>query len=200
MPEQTAELASCARLEQLPKPFHPEIAFAGRSNVGKSSLINVITGTRVAPVSRTPGKTRTIRLYLWHPPKGKALCLVDLPGYGWADLPGHVRAKWHPLVEGYLAARPSLRGVVLVADLRRGSTPLDHDMAVWLRGQGIPALVIASKADKVPRGQRAALLDALADGTGVPLDDIIQFSASTGEGAKAAGNALQALTRAARPR
>ncbi|MCU0612203.1 MAG: ribosome biogenesis GTP-binding protein YihA/YsxC [Candidatus Eisenbacteria bacterium] len=194
------ELRSCAALADLPKPFHGEIAFAGRSNVGKSSLINALLGRRLAPISRTPGKTRTLRLYLWSPEKGAPICLVDLPGYGWARLPDRVRERWHPLVEGYLSQRPTLRGVVVVADLRRGCTEMDHAMAGWLRERDIPAVVIASKADKVPRGQRAALLQALADGTGVPRDDIIQFSAITGEGAKAAGKALQELARAASPR
>ncbi|MBN1424778.1 ribosome biogenesis GTP-binding protein YsxC [Candidatus Fermentibacteria bacterium] len=193
MPTLPVQLESCASLAQLPKPFHPEIAFAGRSNVGKSSLINAITGVRIAPVSRTPGKTRTLRLYLWHPPKGAAICLVDLPGYGWANLPGHVLARWHPLVEGYLAGRPTLRAVVLVADLRRGSTVLDHDMAVWLRGQGMPYLVVAAKADKISRSKRATLLDAIATATAVSAEDIIEFSTVTREGYRAVHAAVAAL-------
>lgn len=173
---QPPEPKSCASLADLPRPFHPEIAFVGRSNVGKSSLINVILSAWVAPVSRTPGKTRAIRLYLWHPPKGQPIRLVDLPGYGWADLPHHVRARWHPLVEGYLSTRTTLRGAVLVADLRRGGTDLDRDMAGWLRSRTMPYVVVASKADKVPRGRRAALREAMALATGVSAPDIIEFS------------------------
>jgi len=189
------ELKSCAGLKDLPKPFYPEIAFAGRSNAGKSSLINGIVGRRIAPISRTPGKTRTLRLYLWRPARRTALCLVDLPGYGWAHLPSHVRARWHPLVEGYLATRPTLHGVVIVADLRRGCTPLDQDMAGWLREHRIPAVVIATKVDKVPRSRRHALREELAVGTGVPFDEVIQFSALTKEGERVVRDALIALVR-----
>jgi GTP-binding protein len=189
------ELKSCATLRDLPKPFHPEIAFAGRSNAGKSSLINGIVGRRIAPISNTPGKTRTLRLYLWQPARRLSLCLVDLPGYGWAQLPSEVRARWHPMVEGYLTTRPTLCGVVIVADLRRGCTPLDHDMAGWLRERGMPFIVVATKADKVSQSRRYGLTQQLAEGTGVPLGEIVQFSALTKEGTRAVREALTVLPR-----
>ncbi len=169
------------------------MAFVGRSNVGKSTLINAILGARRAPVSRTPGKTRTIRLYLWKAPRSPAVCLVDLPGYGWADLPAHVRAAWGPLIEGYLRTRETLRGVVVVVDLRRGGTDLDNEMATWLRVQGIPYIVVATKVDKVNRGARPALLLATARATLVAVDEIVTFAAPDRDGLHVVRRAVRRL-------
>ncbi len=168
-------------LDELPKELFPEITFAGRSNVGKSSLINVVLGRALAPISRTPGKTRSLRFYE-SVLAGRRINLVDLPGYGWARLPDEFRERWKALVEGYLIQRAALKGVVLVTDLRRGHNVLDEQMAHWLRTMEMPYAVVATKVDKVPRGRRRALLGPLARGTGVETADVVEFSAKRGEG------------------
>jgi len=175
------KIKSISDLRRLPRPFHPEIAFAGRSNVGKSSLINTILGRKIAPISGTPGKTRSIRFYPWTY-RRLSMVLVDLPGYGWAKLPEAIRMKWRYLVEGYFADRPTLCGIVLVVDFRRGENNLDTQMTDWLHTKGMPYIVVASKADKISRSKRRDLLGQISRGTATPVEDIIPFSATTREG------------------
>ena len=172
---------SVSRLRDLPKEFLPEVAFAGRSNVGKSSLINSIIGRNVAPISQVPGKTRSIRWYECTL-RRRTLGLVDLPGYGWAKLPVSVRQQWKDLVEGYLIHRKTLLGVVLVTDLRRGENDLDHQMASWLNSAGIRYLVVANKADKIKRMQLGTLLEGVARGTLVRSQDVVACSSPRGDG------------------
>lgn len=186
-------LGTASALKELPHERYPEIALAGRSNVGKSSLINTLVGRKLAPISRTPGKTRTLRFYAT-PLKGSDwLTLVDLPGYGWARLPLVMRQKWQHLVEGYLNQRSVLKGVALVTDLRRGSTELDRQMASWLRRQQLPYVVVATKVDKIRVSKRRRLVAELAEGAMAEQRDIVQFSATTGEGKKEAFAAFSRL-------
>jgi len=181
MPSSSGSIVSVSDLKNLPRPYNPEIAFAGRSNVGKSSLINTVLGRRIAPISGTPGKTRSIRFYPWTF-KRFAMILVDLPGYGWAKLPESIRMKWRYLVEGYFSDRPSLCGIVLVVDIRRGENDLDIQMADWLNTKGMEYIVVANKVDKISRSKRRDLLGQIARGTATPLEDIIPFSSITKEG------------------
>ena len=134
----------------------PEIAFAGRSNVGKSSAINALTGRRrLARTSKTPGRTQTINFY----DLGDAARLVDLPGYGYARVAQSLRAQWAELVGAYLGSRATLVGVVVVMDARHPYTPLDAQLLEWL--PQLPTLVLLSKADKLSRAEQAAALRSL---------------------------------------
>lgn len=145
------------RPAELPQPGPPEIAFAGRSNVGKSSAINALLGRRrLAFTSKTPGRTQTINFY----DIGEAR-LVDLPGYGYARVPQAVRAQWKELVGAYLSSRPSLAGVVVIMDARHPLTALDQQLLDWLGDTR--KLVILAKADKLSRAEQAALRKKLGD-------------------------------------
>ncbi|HSA88373.1 MAG TPA: ribosome biogenesis GTP-binding protein YihA/YsxC [Burkholderiales bacterium] len=151
-------LASAGRAAELPPPGPPEIAFAGRSNVGKSSAINALVGRkRLAFTSKTPGRTQTINFYCL----GDAVRLVDLPGYGYARVPRAQRARWRELVGAYLSSRPSLVGIVVIMDARHPLTALDAQLLEWL-GERRKLLVLA-KADKLTRAEQAALKGRFAD-------------------------------------
>lgn len=140
---------SIARPQDLPLPNGPEIAFAGRSNAGKSSAINTLVGhTRLAFVSKTPGRTQLVNLFRM--PGGAAL--VDLPGYGYADVPEAIRKQWIRLLEKYLTGRQSLIGLILIMDVRHPLTPLDCQMINWFAPTGRPIHVLLTKADKLTRG------------------------------------------------
>ena len=140
---------------ELPPPGVPEIAFAGRSNAGKSSAINTLTGRRrLAFVSKTPGRTQLINFFS----AGRAAFLVDLPGYGYAGVPGDVRRHWEGLVGGYIAERASLAGVVVVMDARHPLTALDRQLVDWLRSSARPVHVLLTKADKLSRQAAVATL------------------------------------------
>ena len=139
---------------ELPPPGLPEIAFAGRSNAGKSSAINTLAGRRrLAFVSKTPGRTQLINFFSL----GSEAFLVDLPGYGYAGVPGAVREHWKHLVGTYIAERPSLALVVVVMDIRHPLTTLDRTLLEWLRDAGRRAHVLLTKADKLSKqaAQRA---------------------------------------------
>jgi GTP-binding protein len=146
-------LASAAGLADMPPPGPAEIVFAGRSNVGKSSAINALTGRkRLAFTSKTPGRTQTINFYAL----GAGARLVDLPGYGYAKVPQAVRAQWRTLVGSYLGSRDTLGGVVLVMDARHPLAPLDRQLIGFLGEARLLALL--SKADKLTRAEQATTL------------------------------------------
>ena len=135
----------------------PEIAFAGRSNAGKSSAINTLAGhTRLAYVSKTPGRTQLINLFRLK----NGAALVDLPGYGYAEVPEAVRKQWQGLLEHYLTRRPNLVGLVLIMDARRPFTPLDRKMIDWFATTGRPIHCLLTKADKLTRQEQAETLRA----------------------------------------
>lgn len=151
--ERTAGLAS-----QFPKNELPQIAFSGRSNVGKSSLINGLLGRKkLARVSAAPGKTITVNYYNID----RRFYLVDLPGYGFAKRPQAEREKWSALTEAYFAGNDRLRLVVQLIDMRIGPTKDDDVMLSWLYETGTPYIIVATKADKLNKTDRAAMLDAL---------------------------------------
>jgi GTP-binding protein len=157
----------------------PEFAFVGRSNVGKSSLLNRLVGRRrVARVSKTPGRTQQINFFL----VDERLLFVDLPGYGFARVPLGVREQWRPLVESYLSDRRTLRGVAVLVDLRRGLQEDDALLVEYLREQKLSCVVIATKADKLGRGDRARRAGQLREALRAYSAEVIVASAVTGDG------------------
>ncbi len=146
---------SVARPQDLPPAQGPEIAFVGRSNAGKSSAINTLAGhTRLAFVSKTPGRTQLINLFRLR----NGAALVDLPGYGYADVPEKVRREWAGLLEHYLTRREALAGLVLIMDARRPLTDLDRQMINWFGPTGKPIHCLLTKADKLTRQEQAKVL------------------------------------------
>lgn len=157
----------------------PEVAFAGRSNVGKSSLLNRLVRRKAfARVSRTPGRTREINFFSVN----ASFLLVDLPGYGYARISKERRAEWRPLIEGYLRRSPALRGVVQLLDARHDPTGDDLRMFEFLASIGAPTIVAVTKVDKLRPGQRPDRLAALSESVGVGMEQLLPFSAVTGEG------------------
>ena len=174
-------LTSAAKPGDFPPEAGPEVAFAGRSNVGKSSAINALTGRkRLAFFSKTPGRTQTINFFNL----GERARLADLPGYGHASVPRSLRASWDALIGGYLTERRSLAAVVVLTDARRPLTTNDRHFLEWLRPVQASRLVLLSKADKLSRAER---LKALA-GTRAELDaaamtsEVMLFSSKSAEG------------------
>jgi len=157
----------------------PEITFSGRSNVGKSSLINaVVRRKKLARVSNTPGRTRQINFFSVN----DSFVLVDLPGYGYARVSKERKAEWRPLIEEYLTRSTLLRGVVQLLDARHAPSEEDLQMLEFLAGLETPTIVVATKVDKLPKAQRTSRIEALAREAGVDVEQIIAFSAVTGEG------------------
>ncbi|GAA5158021.1 ribosome biogenesis GTP-binding protein YihA/YsxC [Viridibacterium curvum] len=149
---------SIARPQDLPPPDAAEIAFAGRSNAGKSSAINTLVGhTRLAFVSKTPGRTQLINIFRMR----DGAALVDLPGYGYAEVPETVRKQWVRLLESYLTKRKSLIGLILIMDSRHPLTPLDQQMLGWFAPSGRPIHVLLTKSDKLTRSAGAQVLAAV---------------------------------------
>jgi len=176
--KQAQYVGSYVKAEQLPVDGLPEIALVGRSNVGKSSLINRITNRRnLAKSSSTPGKTRTINYYLIN----GEFYLVDLPGYGFAKVARSEKQRWGRMIESYLQRRPQLQGVIQLVDIRHAPSEQDVQMKDWLRQLQIPLLVVATKADKISRGARLQNLAVVMKQMG--LEQIpLHFSAANGAG------------------
>jgi GTP-binding protein len=185
----TVELVVSATLSsQFPRDGLPEVAFAGRSNVGKSSLLNTLLlrgrkhragegpldRSQLAHTSRTPGRTQAINFYRID----RAFYFVDLPGYGYAKVSRQAMSGWKRLAESYLLHRPQLRLVVLMVDSRHGATELDLQMREWLRAHQKQFLAVASKADKLKASERVQTLRSLEKDFESPLT----FSSKTGEG------------------
>ena len=169
-------VASASRMHQLPDS-DVEVAFVGRSNVGKSSLINAIAHQRqLARVSNTPGRTQLINIFE-HAGGGT---VVDLPGYGYAKVPGKIRADWREMIEGYLLDREPLAMVFVLVDGAIGPTPLDEQMLAWLRDCEVPHTVVATKMDKVKSSKKRTRKRDLAAGCMLDVTDIVWVSASKG--------------------
>jgi GTP-binding protein len=151
----TKFVLSSQRLSQLPPEMGAEVAFAGRSNAGKSSAINSITGNKnLARVSKTPGRTQLINFFALDDRHR----LVDLPGYGYAKVTHSVRKEWQDTLTGYLQTRQCLRGLMLVMDLRHALAPLDTQLLNWCRETAIPVHILLTKADKLGKGPAAEVL------------------------------------------
>jgi GTP-binding protein len=184
---------SAAEPSGFPRPSLPEIAIAGRSNVGKSSLINTLVGVPgLARTSRTPGRTRLLNWFRVTPPRGAPVHFVDLPGYGYARVPHDMRASWRPLIEAYLGDREMLRGLVLLVDARRGAEDEERDLLAWLREGRVPARVVVTKADKLPKNKRKPAAEAVQQALGLERPAIL-FSSLDGEGIEALWRAIAQL-------
>jgi GTP-binding protein len=155
-----------------------EVAFAGRSNVGKSSTINTLLGRRnLVRTSKIPGRTQKLNFFLVN----KCLIFVDLPGYGFAAVPLEVKRAWAPMIEAYLTGREELAGVVVIVDARRPATTSDLNLVRFLKDRGIPFVVAATKADKLTAGQARAQARSIEAQVG-PEIPVVAFSALTGLG------------------
>ncbi|MGH8865722.1 MAG: ribosome biogenesis GTP-binding protein YihA/YsxC [Burkholderiales bacterium] len=176
---------SCERPDQFPKDRLPAVAFIGRSNVGKSSLINSLLRRKgLARVSRTPGKTQMINVFrvTTDDPRIRQFFVVDLPGYGYAKVSKTIRAGWQPMIEQYLTGSDGVRGVLQLVD-SRGTERRDGEAVGWLLRSGIPVLLVATKSDKLTRSERAGSLAALREVFGLPGDaDVVAYSSVTHEG------------------
>lgn len=164
--------------EFLDQPL-PEVAFIGRSNVGKSSLINMLVNQRqMARVSNTPGRTQAIHFFS----VSDRFCLVDLPGFGYAKAPKVIRKAWRPLVMSYLENRPGLKMALLLLDIRREVRDEEIQLLSWLQECQIPVMLVATKIDKIARTRRIGRLQQLASQMGMASGDIVGISALKREG------------------
>ncbi len=191
-------LASAARPDQYPKPGPPEVAFLGRSNVGKSSLLNrLVQRKQLAPTSATPGKTRLLHWYRVER-GGVELWLVDLPGYGWARVSKRERRSWRPLIESYLTQRPTLCAAVLLQDLRRDLGEDETLLLAWLAERQVRVLLALTKVDKLKPMRRAERVRALREQAGLPAARVIPTSAEKGIGIAELWKAVEASAKGAR--
>jgi GTP-binding protein len=190
-------VAGVTAQDQLPAPALAEVAFAGRSNVGKSSLLNALLGRKnLVRTGSTPGTTRQLNLFQAKAADGLELVLVDLPGYGFAKRAKHEKSRWGPLIEGYLSARVTLRALVLIVDVRRGAEAEERELIDFIRSARSKAqrpppevLVVATKVDKLALAQRRPAVAKVARELG---GRIYGFSAVTGEGKEELWAALRA--------
>lgn len=177
---------------QAPPGTLPQVAFSGRSNVGKSSLINVLlrrTRSKIARVSATPGKTQALNFYRVN----ETFFLVDLPGYGFARVPEAIRDSWAKLIEGYLSESRELRGVVHLVDARHRPTRHDRQMVAYLSELGVPSLIVLNKIDKLTRSERTGAFKRAVTELGVDEAQLLPFSSKTGEGREELLEALASL-------
>jgi GTP-binding protein len=176
-------VATAVKANGLPAPMLPEIAFAGRSNVGKSSLINTLVQRRkLVRTSATPGATRGLNLFRATLRGGAQLDLVDLPGYGYAKVSKTERGSWGPLIEGFLTRRTGLRAVVVIVDARRGLEPDDAQLLDFLAHHALPTFVVATKLDKLPANKQKPAVASIAREAGVRA---FGFSSEDGTGREA---------------
>jgi GTP-binding protein len=179
---QTTFIKSATKPAEYPAPELPEIAFAGRSNVGKSSLINVMVERKgLVRTSSTPGRTQLINFF---EVKGadSSLTLVDLPGYGYAKVPLDVKRQWGPMMERYLSIRDTLKGVVLILDIRREPAEGDLQMLSWLQAYGRTPIVVLTKCDKLTKNERARQIRLISETIGISKELLFVFSALSKEG------------------
>jgi len=175
---------------QYPPDDLPEVAFAGRSNVGKSSLINkILNRKKLVRTSKTPGRTQLLNFFeineLWR--------FVDLPGYGYAKVPAEVQKRWRPMVESYLRTRVNLRGMVWLLDIRREVSKEDLTLWDWLQAEQVTVIIVITKADKLSKNKRNKQAASIAKSLGRKAQELIQFSATSGEGKDEIWQALRQL-------
>jgi len=172
-------IKSAFRPQDYPPDTFPEVAFAGKSNVGKSSLINtLINRKKLARTSSTPGRTQSLNFFLIN----RKFSFVDLPGYGFARVPLEIKRQWKPMVENYLTSRKSLSLVVVIVDSRREPSKEDFDLIEWLNFYNIPLLVTVTKIDKLSQTQKAKQRSSVKKKLTINENQIILFSAIDGEG------------------
>jgi GTP-binding protein len=179
----TQFLLSAMAAEQFPQPDVPEIAFLGRSNVGKSSLLNTLAGEKAAKVSSTPGRTRAINFFaLLDPSQRRRLIFADLPGYGYAKISKSISAGWPAFIEPYLAIRSTLKLCICLIDSNVPPQQSDRQLIDWLRAAERNFAVVATKIDRLSGNERTRNLLALKKG--LELDEILPVSSTTGSGMK----------------
>ncbi len=172
-------LTSAVKPAQYPETDMPEIAFAGRSNVGKSSLINTLINRKnLVKTSATPGKTRLINFFSIN----DRFVFVDLPGYGYAKVSKQERALWGPMVEAYLIGRQNLKGVILLQDIRRSPEAEEQDLADFLHHIGVPFFYIFTKADKLSKNKQISRVKQVRKTFSLKDDEFVIFSSKTGQG------------------
>jgi GTP-binding protein len=183
-------ITSATKPSQYPPANLPEIAFAGRSNVGKSSLINTLVNRKhLVKTSSTPGRTQLINFFKIN----DAMVFVDLPGYGYAKVPQSIRKKWGPMIETFLSKRETLKGVVVIMDIRRTPGTEERDLIRWLDYYKIASILVITKADKLSKNKQLKQQAAIAQTLTVVKEDLILFSAKTRLGRDAVWEAILAL-------
>ena len=181
-------ITSAVKPPQYPLPSLPEIAFAGRSNVGKSSLINTLVNRRhLVKTSSTPGRTQLINFFNIN----ESFSFVDLPGYGYAKVPKAVEKKWGPMVETYLSIRETLKAVVLIMDIRRTPKEEEFNLIDWLNHYQIPTILVITKADKLKKSKQRGQTATIAESLEMGVEDLILFSAKTRQGRDAVWKAIE---------
>lgn len=184
-------VTSAVKPSQYPPWNLPEMAFAGRSNVGKSSLINTLLSRKhLVKTSSTPGRTQLINFFSINDDMG----FVDIPGYGYARVPASVKKGWGAMIETYLSTRKNLKGVVLILDLRRTPGPEDMTFMDWLSHYNIPFIRVLTKADKLSKAQQVKQQAIIADTLHLEKNDLILFSTKSGIGKKPVWDAIEKLT------
>jgi GTP-binding protein len=183
-------VTSAAKPAQHPPAFLPEIAFAGRSNVGKSSLINTLVNRRhLVKTSSTPGRTQLINFFEIN----QQIVFVDLPGYGYAKVPASVRKTWGPMIETYLRKRQTLKGVVIIMDIRRIPGQEELNLLGWLNHYSIAGILVLTKTDKLSKSKQVQQHHLIAQSLERDKDDFILFSAKSRRGKDALWNAILSL-------
>ena len=184
-----AFVTSAVKPSQYPDGPHPEVAFAGRSNVGKSSLINTLVNRkRLVKTSSTPGRTQLVNFFLVN----ERLSFVDLPGYGYARVPAAVRQSWGPMIETYLKERALLKAVVLILDIRRTPGIVERNFIDWLARYGRKCILVLTKADKLSKSARIQKQRAIGGSLGIAESSLILFSAKTRLGVVPVWSAIEA--------
>jgi GTP-binding protein len=183
-------VTSATKPSQYPPEGLPEIAFAGRSNVGKSSLINVLVNRkRLVKTSSTPGRTQLVNFF----DINDHITFVDLPGYGYAKVPVSVRKKWGPMIETYLSGRNTLKGVVVILDIRRTPREEEHNLIAWLEHYAIASILVLTKADKLSKTKLAKQHVAVARSLALESNDLILFSAKSRKGREDVWKAIELI-------
>jgi GTP-binding protein len=183
-------VTSATKPSQYPPAGLPEVAFAGRSNVGKSSLINVLVNRkRLVKTSATPGRTQLVNFF----DINDYISFVDLPGYGYARVPAAVKKKWGPMIETYLSGRETLKGVVVILDIRRTPGEEEQNLIDWLAHYSIACILVLTKVDKLSKTKQGNQRTAIARALDLDSDDLIMFSAKTRKGREDVWRAIELL-------